>query len=254
MPDTQTWIDALRASHDRLAGLLRPLSASEIEQPAYPSEWSIADTASHIGSQAEILQLFVDAGLTGAEPPGMERFSAVWDRWNALAPADQVSQSIAADEALVTRLEGTTAAERESFSVPFFTGDQDIAGLAAARLGEHAVHTWDIAVALDPTAVVPGDAAALLVDELPVVATRASRPVDGADPVAVATTAPERRFTLTLSPEVTLEVTDQPGPDPLVLTAEAFLRLVYGRLDADHTPADVGDPRLPALREAFPGF
>ena len=38
--------------------------------------------------------------------------------------------------------------------------------------------------------------------------------------------------------------------------AEAFLRLVYGRLDPDHTPAvdlDAADVTLDELRRTFPG-
>ena len=65
MTDTTTWIQAVRSSHDRFAGLVTPLSATEVEQPSYASEWSIADTASHLGSQAEIFGVFLDAGLAG---------------------------------------------------------------------------------------------------------------------------------------------------------------------------------------------
>jgi hypothetical protein len=39
------------------------------------------------------------------------------------------------------------------------------------------------------------------------------------------------------------------------LPAEAFLRLVYGRLDPDHTPpVDTQDVELGTLRSIFPGF
>jgi hypothetical protein len=38
------------------------------------------------------------------------------------------------------------------------------------------------------------------------------------------------------------------------LPAEALIRLVYGRLDPDHTPAVKGDPDvLDRLRRVFPG-
>jgi hypothetical protein len=41
----------------------------------------------------------------------------------------------------------------------------------------------------------------------------------------------------------------------LRLPAEAFLRLVYGRLDREHTPpADDNAVDLDQLRAAFPGF
>ena len=44
------------------------------------------------------------------------------------------------------------------------------------------------------------------------------------------------------------------APD-LELPSEAFIRLVYGRLDPAHTPAVTGSPTLlDELRTAFPGF
>ena len=39
-----------------------------------------------------------------------------------------------------------------------------------------------------------------------------------------------------------------------MLPAEALVRPVYGRLDPDHTPGGVDDPRLATLRRVFPGF
>jgi hypothetical protein len=40
----------------------------------------------------------------------------------------------------------------------------------------------------------------------------------------------------------------------LELPAEAFVRLVYGRLDAAKTTADASNPALSDLGTAFPGF
>jgi hypothetical protein len=43
--------------------------------------------------------------------------------------------------------------------------------------------------------------------------------------------------------------------DHLRLPAEAFLRLVYGRLDPEHTPAGVTEnAHLDVLRPVFPGL
>ena len=98
MPDTQTWIDALESSHKHFVGIVQPLTEAEVKQPAYPEQWSIADTASHLGSQSEIMGLFFQVGLTGGPVPGSEDFQPIWDRWNALPPTEQVSRSIAATE------------------------------------------------------------------------------------------------------------------------------------------------------------
>jgi hypothetical protein len=45
---------------------------------------------------------------------------------------------------------------------------------------------------------------------------------------------------------------DPPAPD-LELPAEAFVRLVYGRLDPAHTPPVSGTADLDELRSVFPG-
>jgi uncharacterized protein (TIGR03083 family) len=252
--DTSTWIGAVRGSHDRLTGLLRPLDAERLGGPSYPSEWSIAQVASHLGSQAEIFGLFLAAGLSGEDPPGGEAFGPIWDRWNALSPSEQVSESIRANEVFVSKLEHIPEADGAGFALSMFGRELDLAGLAALRLGEHAVHTWDVAVALDPATPVAADAVELLIDTLAPIAARAT-PVEGAGPVAIETTAPERSFQLDLHPEVALTELAVPAPDALRLPAEAFIRLVYGRLDPGHTPAEVNDdPRLAVLRSVFPGF
>jgi hypothetical protein len=61
---------------------------------------------------------------------------------------------------------------------------------------------------------------------------------------------------VTFEPDLSVQVVDGVAAADLTLPAEAFLRLVYGRLDAAHTPSSVtGDTaRLADLRKAFPGF
>jgi uncharacterized protein (TIGR03083 family) len=249
-------IDALRQSQDRFASVLHPLSDSSVRDRSYDDEWSIADVASHLGSQAEIFGLFLAAGLEKSDPPARDVFLTIWDRWNAKDPSDQVSDSIVANEELVTRLEGVTGADRDAFTVDMFGGTRDLDGLTAMRLGEHAVHTWDIAVALDPAATVDPVAVAQLLDSIPGTAANSGKPVAGADPVIIATTDPARVYRVTLEPEVTLHALDGVAAADLTMPAEALLRLVYGRLDPAHTPLSViGDTaRLADLRKAFPGF
>jgi uncharacterized protein (TIGR03083 family) len=249
-------IDALRQSQDRFAAVLHPLSDGAVRERSYDDEWSIADVASHLGSQAEIFGLFLAAGLEKSDPPARDVFVSIWDRWNAKDPSDQVSDSIAANEELVTRLETVSGADRDAFAVDMFGGNRDLDGLTAMRLGEHAVHTWDIAVALDPTATVDPVAVAQLLDSVPGTAALGGKPVIGAEPVIIATTDPARAYRVTLDPEVSLHALDGVAAADLTMPAEALLRLVYGRLDPAHTPASVtGDTaRLADLRKAFPGF
>ncbi len=249
-------IDVVRRSQDRFASILDTLPPDQVSAPSYDDEWSIADVASHLGSQAEIFSLFLDAGLEGAEPPSHDAFLTIWDRWNAKPPADQVADSVAANESLVARIEDIPADDRSAFAVEMFGATRDLDGLAAMRLSEHAVHTWDIAVALDPEATVSPEAVDLIVDTLPATASRAAKAGAGATPVVVATTEPARTYRVTFEPDLSVQLVDGVAAADLTLPAEAFVRLVYGRLDPAHTPSSVtGDTgRLADLRKAFPGF
>jgi uncharacterized protein (TIGR03083 family) len=253
--DASTWISAVRASHDRFTALVAPLDEAAVRGPSYDPDWTIADVASHLGSQAEIFDLFLDAGLTGGAGPGGEAFGPIWDRWNAKAPADQVADSVSANEAFVAKIEALSDAQRAAFSVSMFGGDTDLAGLAATRLGEHALHTWDIEVALDPAAVVAPDATHLLVDRLAALAPRVGKPVEAGRSVSVRTAAPARTFRISTGPEVAFAPDATSADADLALPAEALVRLVYGRLDVDHTPGSVvDDGSVALLRQVFPGF
>ncbi|HWG73953.1 MAG TPA: maleylpyruvate isomerase family mycothiol-dependent enzyme [Acidimicrobiales bacterium] len=238
MTDPAPWMAAVRQSHDGLAGLVAGMAPEDLGQPSACSEWSVAQVLSHLGSQAEIFSLFVDAGLSGGGPPPREAFAPIWDAWNARLPADQATRSVAANEAFVSRLEGLDAGALGGFRLEMFGRTIDAAGLLRMRLSEHAVHTWDVAIAFDPSAVVRAEAVELLVDGLGESAARSGKAPDEPIDVTVITTAPDRRFSLRTSDEVHLEATDRHADagGSIELPAEAFLRLVYGRLDDNHPP------------------
>ena len=63
------------------------------------------------------------------------------------------------------------------------------------RLSEHALHTWDVAVALDPHVVLPDDAVDLVVDRLDALVAWTRRTQPGLK-VRVETTGAERVFLL----------------------------------------------------------
>jgi len=253
------WLDALRRSHDRLRGLAEPLTADQLEQRSYDQDWSIAQVLSHLGSQAEVFGLWLDAGLSGQDPPDREAFPPIWDAWNSRSPQAQAADSLQANEALIERFESLDAGQRERFRLAMFGMDLDLAGLLRMRLGEHAVHTWDVAVALDPAATVAPDAVVLLVDTLGQLAARAGRPDGVKRRVRVSTSSPQREFLLESGEAVTLVPFPDGGRDEslaeLRLPAEAFVRLTYGRLDPAHTPAiEAQGVDLAELRPIFPGF
>jgi uncharacterized protein (TIGR03083 family) len=249
---------ALRHSHERLADVVGRLDAEALELGAYPSEWSIAQVLSHLGSSAEIFDRFVTAGIDDGPAPSNDEFGPIWERWNAKSPTDQARDSITADESLLERITALDEAQRERWRVDMFGSNRRLADLLGLRLNEHAVHTWDVAVALDPDATILPDAVDLVVDELGLIAQYTGKPP--AHPVAIIVTThdPRREFRLDAGPDaVTVSATESgsgSGGPSVRLPAEAFIRLVYGRLDIDHTP-DVSTDGidLDALRDVFPG-
>jgi uncharacterized protein (TIGR03083 family) len=246
-------IDGLRSSVARLAEVASAVPDDELTRPAYPSEWSVADVLSHLGSGAVIMRRRLEDALSGAATPD-EFASGVWDSWNTKAPSAQRDDALAADAALLTRLEAVPLAEREEFSFamgPMTLGFEAFVGM---RVNEHAFHTWDVEVARDPAATIPAQVAELVVDNLELIARFTGRPTGDTTTVTVATTQPHRGFTVDLQPS---SVTFSPGPVPeradVELPAEAFARLVYGRLDPAHTPAGNHGSALDVLRRVFPG-
>ncbi len=255
-PNPGPWISALRNSHGRLRASVQPLTLDQLEQQSYASEWSIAQVLSHLGSQAEIFSLSLEAGLTGREPPGREEFVPIWDRWNAKDPQAQAADALRADEAALQRFESLDAGQLARLHLKLFGMEMGATGLARLRLAEHAIHTWDVVVALDPAATVAPDAVALLVDTVGQLAAWAGKPDGKQRTLRVATTDPERRFILETGEAVTLTPSDdEAAPAGLRLPAEAFVRLVYGRMDEAHTPPLEGTGvDLGELRQLFPGF
>jgi uncharacterized protein (TIGR03083 family) len=255
-PTPETWIGALRHSHDALRANVEPLAEDRLQQRSYCSDWSIAQVLSHLGSGAEIFGLFLEAGLNGVEPPGSDVFQPIWQAWNERSPQAQATDGLAADEAFVKRIESLAPDERDRIRLQLFGMDLDVTGLTKLRLGEHAVHSWDVAVALDPAATVAADAVNLLTDGLAPLIGRAGKPSATPQTVHVRTTNPDREFVLDTGEPVRLEEASAAGDGPrLTLPAEAWLRLVYGRLDPDHTPQVEADGvELNDLRQVFPGF
>ncbi len=256
----ETVLPALRSSHARLAAVAGPLTADEVTDPSYCDEWTIAQVLSHLGSGAEIFGLLLDAGLRGEDAPGPDQYQEIWSRWNGKSPRDQTRDGIVADGAFLDRLGAVDPAARATWRLTFFGGERRLGDLAQMRLGEHALHTWDVAVARDGKATVAEDAVELILDTLPGFAPMIGKPASEPLRVRVTTYDPERHFQLDAGPDGVSLSPAAPGPLPpggaeLRLPAEAFVRLVYGRLGEEH-PARVetahGAPGT--LRGIFPGF
>jgi uncharacterized protein (TIGR03083 family) len=251
MVDAQ--LDALRTSIARLRDIASALHDGDLATAAYPTEWTIAQVLSHLGSGAVITQRRLDDTVAGNDTPD-DFAPSVWDTWNAKSPTEARDDALAADAALLVRLDTVTPVQRSAFSSAMGPMTLDFEQFVGMRLNEHALHTWDIEVVGDPAATVAQPAAGLLVDNLGFIARFTGRPDPRATPITVRTTDPDRSFTIDLATvPVTLEAGPQQESPQLELPAEAFARLIYGRLDPDHTPGPDQEETLSKLRAAFPG-
>jgi len=236
--DPRTLISVLRNSHDRLEALVRPLSPEQLRAQSYDTDWTIAQVLSHLGSGAEIATLGLAAALGGRGQVDRDAFPAILDAWNNRSPEAQAADSLTWDEEYVRRLEQLTDEDLDSISLEFFGRRLDAAGLVRMRLGEHAVHVWDVAVSIDPRATVASDAVPLIFGHITGLLQFVAKPAGDSFRVRVRTTEPDGDYLLTVADPVTLSEW-VPGTEvvgELRLPAEALLRLLYGRLDPDHTP------------------
>jgi uncharacterized protein (TIGR03083 family) len=236
MPDAT---HALRSSVDRLADLVHSLDDTVIVQQAYPEEWTIADVMSHLGSGAVIARGTLQASLDNVEPAD-DFNQQVWDEWNAKTPRAKVNDAVAADTEMVSALEATHPDDRARFKLAMGPLELDWDAFLGMRLNEHLIHEWDIAVALDPTVALAADGTDLVVDNLELIARFTSRPKGDPRTIVTSTTQPERWFVVTIEPNQVGFTSAEPEGEPdLSMPAESLIRLVYGRLDPDHTPTSV---------------
>jgi uncharacterized protein (TIGR03083 family) len=248
-------VGALRASVGNLQDLTSGLDDAQVESPSYCDEWSIAQVLSHLGSGAVIFRRSLEDVRAGAATPD-DFNQSVWDEWNAKSPRAQADDALAADKAMMEAIEAVGEGERGSLAFSIGPMKLDFDDYVGMRLNEHAIHAWDVAVALNDDARLTDDDAALLIDNLSRIVGFTGRPNGSDRTVVVHTTEPERDFVLRLSADgVELQPAQSGQQADLKLPAEAFVRLVYGRLDPAHTPAFTGDAALlDELRAVFPGF
>jgi uncharacterized protein (TIGR03083 family) len=263
MTDAGTVIAALRTGHDDLAGLVPGFSDDDLARPSGAADWDISQVFSHLGSGAEIARAGLQATLDGEPHPGSGFNHAVWDKWNAMTRRERADGVLESNRALVELYESLDAATRENLRIDmgFLPAPVDVATAARLRLSEFTLHSWDVRAAFDTSATLAPDATAALLNAEPDMLAWIGKPdaLNGRSLViGVTTTAPASVFALRLQAPVSVDFDVPERPDgTLTLPAEAWLRLVAGRLAPRNTPGSVvaeGAADLDLLRRVFPGY
>jgi len=254
-------IAALRATHDDLAALVPGLSDQQLTGPSGASEWTVAQVLSHLGSGAEIGLASLRGALDGSGAPAADFNQGVWDRWNAMTPQDQAAGYLEHDARLVETYEALTAEQRETSTVDlgFLPAPLSIASVAGMRLSEAAQHSWDVRVALDPTAGLPAGTAGLIAEHFTGDLAFMAGFIGKADALAKPAVVEIQGsgFGIVIADGVGLVAAPADPTATFVGPLEAAIRLVGGRLKAGYTPEGVtttGAVSLDDLRRVFPGF
>ncbi|MEV6894703.1 maleylpyruvate isomerase family mycothiol-dependent enzyme [Kribbella sp. NPDC051137] len=262
MSNADTVIAALRTGFDRLAEFVRTFDDEALAGPSAASNWDIATVLSHLGSGAEIMTNTIQLALDGktAESDFNQK---VWARWDSSSRQEQAAGFLTWNQKLTTLFESLDGDQRENLRIDlgYLPAPADVATVARLRLSELSYHSWDVRSIADPAATLDGDAVPHLLDIATSNLGWITKPanLNGQEAtLTVATTNPATKFTLRLADPVSIDPIPAEQPDgSLTLPAEAWLRLVAGRLDADHTPdsADLTGPiTWQTLRAAFPGY
>jgi hypothetical protein len=94
----------------------------------------------------------------------------------------------------------------------------------------------------------------VILGSLPMIVQFAAKDDGVARNITIDTSEPTRQFVLTTGAG-SVSLIPGAGHGPTVdLPAESFIRLVYGRLDTDHTRATIDAATIAALRPLFPGL
>lgn len=260
-------ITALRVNRDDLADRVRLFNASDLDRTSGASQWDVAQVLSHLGSGAEIGLESLRRALAGEGGAPADFNQGVWDRWNAMTQQQKADNFLDSTELLLSTYESMDAPTRESLRVDlgFLPAPVDLAVVTGMRLNEALLHAWDVRVAFDSYATIPGDLAEVLLEQI-------SGPVSFflnflGKPAAlngrefslrIDTSDPAKSLGLNFSKSVSIVDVPESGSGVLTIPTEALLRLLSGRMSPAHTPEGVqlssSSLTLDDLRSVFPGF
>lgn len=260
--ETDVVIAALRRGHDQLTALVGTFTDDDLGLTSGATDWDVSQVLGHLGSAAVINLATLQSALGEAGTPTEPK--EIWARWDAMSPRERPGEFVAADAVLVDRYERLTDSERSELriDVGFLPFPLSVAMAGRMRLNEVLLHGWDVRVAFDPAAALDLDTVPVVLHGEPnLIGWLGRTEVLGGRQLAlrVITTDPASEFTLRLAERVEVLLEDISGASDgtLQLPAEAWLRLVAGRLSPDRTPAGIettGAADLELLRRVFPGY
>jgi uncharacterized protein (TIGR03083 family) len=252
-------IAALRANHDRLAEEVARLSPEQLSDGSGAEDWSVAQVLSHLGSGAEITRAPLEAAIAGIDAPEGDNQS-VWDRWNALEPADQAAGFLEQDERFVAILEGLDEDQRRTLTIDlgFLPAPAPLATFLAMRLSETTLHGWDVLVAHDAEASLDADSAALLLEHYADNFGFMLGFIGKADALTEPATVAVDGHVIVIDDAVSIaDASDHEPTATFVGPTESVIRLLGGRLKPKYTPEGVdvtGNVSLDDLRGVFRGY
>jgi uncharacterized protein (TIGR03083 family) len=230
---------AVRAEAAAMAADWTRRDAAAWEAPTACREWTARDVAAHVTDGAKRAVDVARSALAGETVP---QYNTAERRRRHAAlrelPGDELATRLQRDlDAVFRQLDGVPADTLHNTTVNLGGGPHTLAQFADQRLVETALHAWDIRAGSDPDATLPPESATAMFD---FVLWRVPRLAHLPAPTSL---APRYLFeldgpgggpiTLEVSPDrVAATRTRASDADAtLALPVEAFIRLVWGRLD-----------------------
>jgi len=234
---------AARAEAEALAARWREWDDAAWEAPSACAGWAVKDVAAHITEGASRAIPVVRATLAGEPAPQFtaEERAARTREVRALPGAELATRFPRDVDAVFLLFEGADE-DALATTVVVPAGPHTLAELATQRLLEAALHAWDCAAPRDPAAALRPEAAAPLVDYLlGRIGRMATGDVGGLTATYHCALEGPGGGPLTLAlanGQATATRGAPPAADvTLTLPAEAWVRLVWGRLDLDRALA-----------------
>jgi uncharacterized protein (TIGR03083 family) len=145
-----------RRELERLETYLAALDAGGWIEQSYAADWRVHAAAAHLASSKEIFTGSFAEWQEGAPPVTQAQRQRVWDKFNALAPGEVLAEFRASVHAYLDRL-AAFPAEAGAREIDFAMGKRSIQSMLGLWLNETVLHSWDIYVARDRSAVLPAD-------------------------------------------------------------------------------------------------